>query len=138
VAAVRSFCKELSAQQGVDVEFTSEAVPNSLPRDASLCLFRVVQEALNNALKYSGVNRFSVDLRGVGGQIELVVADAGVGFDVDEAKKNPGLGLISMQERIHLMRGQFTIESRPNCGTRIVARVPVEAVSVSATAAADI
>ena len=136
VAAVRSFCKEFSTQQGVNVEFTDENVPNPLPRDVSLCLFRVVQEALNNALKYSGVSRFSVDVRGAAGQIKLEVSDAGVGFNVDEAKKNPGLGLVSMQERVHLMRGQFTIESKPNCGTRIMARVPVGAdVSASATAA---
>ena len=135
-AAVRSFCKELSAQQGVNVEFTEENVSIPLPRDVSLCLFRVVQEALNNALKYSGVTRFSVELRGAEGQIKLEVSDAGVGFDVDEARKNGGLGLVSMRERVHLTHGYFSIDSKPNCGTRIMARVPVAPeVNASATAA---
>ena len=125
VAAVRSFCKEFSAQQEVNVEFSSENVPNPLPRDVSLCLFRVVQEALNNALKYSGVSRFSVNLRGSGDRIQLEVRDAGVGFDVDKSRQNTGLGLVSMQERVHLLKGNFSIESRTNHGTRIIASVPL-------------
>jgi PAS domain S-box-containing protein len=125
VAAVRSFCKEFSTQQEVNVEFISENVPNPLPRDVSLCLFRVVQEALNNALKYSGVRRFVVDLRGSGDRIQLEVRDAGVGFDVEKSRQDRGLGLVSMQERVHLLKGNFSIESRTNHGTRIMASVPL-------------
>jgi PAS domain S-box-containing protein len=125
VAAVRSFCKEFAAQQEVNVEFSSENVPNPLPRDVSLCLFRVVQEALNNALKYSGVSRFSVALRGSGGRIQLEVRDSGVGFDVEKGRQDRGLGLVSMQERVHLLKGTFSIESRTNHGTRIMASVPL-------------
>jgi signal transduction histidine kinase len=125
VAAVRSFCKEFSTQQEVNVEFSSENVPNPLPRDVSLCLFRVVQEALNNALKYSGVSRFSVNLRGSSDRIQLEVRDAGVGFDVEKSRQDRGLGLVSMQERVHLLKGNFSIESRTNHGTRIMASVPL-------------
>jgi signal transduction histidine kinase len=86
-AAVRSFCREFSLQQNVHVDFIQENIPNPLPKDVSLCLFQVAQEALHNAVKYSGVSGFSVDLRGSARQIRLEVRDAGVGFDVEQARQ---------------------------------------------------
>src|SRR5208337_2361215 len=135
-AALRSFCREFSQQQTANIEFKDEDVPNPLPRDVSLCLFRVAQEALSNAVKYSGVRRISVELRGTADRIQLEVSDAGAGFDVEQAKQRAGLGLVSMQERMHLVGGDFSIESKRNWGTRIVATVPlraeVDALSASA------
>ncbi|MGA3317966.1 MAG: ABC transporter substrate binding protein [Candidatus Korobacteraceae bacterium] len=125
VAALRSFCRELSQQQNLDVEFTYENVPNPLPADISLCLFRVAQEALHNAVKYSGVTRFLVDLRGTENHIQLEIRDAGVGFNMPAAMRNGGSGLISMQERVHLVKGTFSVESRVSDGTRIIAIVPL-------------
>jgi signal transduction histidine kinase len=129
VAAIRSFCKEFAKQHDRTIDFRDENVPMHLPRDISLCLFRVAQEALHNAVKYSGASRFSVDVRGMAEEVQLVVSDAGTGFDVEEAKRNRGLGLVSMQERIHLVHGRFNVESSPGRGTKIVAVVPVIAVS---------
>jgi PAS domain S-box-containing protein len=139
VAAIRSFCREFCQQHDVWVQFDDEDVPSSLPRDISLSIFRVTQEALQNALKYSGVQQFSVNLRGSAGQIQLEVSDQGVGFDVETAMRDKGLGLVSMQERIHLVHGIFVIETTVNGGTRILARVPVvtemqEAESTAETA----
>jgi PAS domain S-box-containing protein len=124
-AAIKGFCNEFAKQHEVDIEFIDENVPNRLSNDISLCLFRVAQEALHNAVKYSGVGEFSVEVRGTGDEIRLVVRDAGAGFDAQEAKKNRGLGLQSMQERVHLVHGTFTVESNPGKGTRIVAAVPL-------------
>ena len=124
VAAIRGFCTELSKQHELDIDFSEKSVPTHLPKDVSLCLFRIAQEALHNAVKYSRVKQFIVELSGVERAVELVVSDAGAGFDVEEAKKNRGLGLLSMQERIHLVNGTFSVESRPGLGTRIIAVVP--------------
>ena len=124
VAAIRGFCTELSKQHELDIDFSEKSVPTHLPKDVSLCLFRIAQEALHNAVKYSGVKQFIVELSGVERAVELVVSDAGAGFDVEAAKKNRGLGLLSMQERIHLVNGTFSVESRPGLGTRIIAVVP--------------
>jgi PAS domain S-box-containing protein len=124
VAAIRGFCTELSKQHKLNIEFSERTVPTDLPKDISLCLFRIAQEALHNAVKYSGVSQFIVELSGVEGAVELVVSDAGAGFDVEEAKKNRGLGLLSMQERIHLVHGTFSVESGEGQGTRIRAVVP--------------
>jgi signal transduction histidine kinase len=79
---------------------------------------------VHNAVKYSGAIRFSVALYATDDEVQLVVRDAGAGFDVEEAKKNQGLGLVSMQERIHLVHGRFAIDSKPGKGTRIFAAVP--------------
>jgi PAS domain S-box-containing protein len=123
-AAIRSFCSEFSLLHNVEIDFTAENIPNSLPRDISLSLFRVTQEALHNAIKYSGEEQFFVDLERKAGDIQLEIRDAGAGFDIQGAARNVGLGLISMQERIHLVKGIFTVESKENCGTRILASVP--------------
>jgi PAS domain S-box-containing protein len=128
-AAIRGFCKEFSKQYEVEIDFSEKNVPTKLDKDVSLCLFRVAQEALHNAMKYSGVNQFSVELSGVENAVQLVVSDVGVGLDVEEAKKNPGLGLLSMQERVHLVHGSFSVESKPWHGTKVIVSVPVIAKS---------
>ena len=66
-------------------------------------------------------------LLGSRGEIELEVSDTGAGFDVEAAKRGTGLGVMSMQERVHLVRGVLAIESKTNGGTRVIARVPVDA-----------
>ncbi len=124
VAAARSFCAEFSRLKNVNVDFIDEDVPNPLPKDVSLCLFRVTQEALHNALKHSGVGQFAVSLRGTSKQVQLEVRDRGAGFSL-ETTRNRGLGLVSMQERLHLVKGTFRIESPPGDGTRIIATVPL-------------
>jgi PAS domain S-box-containing protein len=122
--AIRSFCNEFSTQHQVSIGFTDSNVPKHLPKDISLCLFRITQEALHNAVKYSGATQFFVALYAQEAEIQLVVRDRGAGFDVETAKRNRGLGLVSMQERIHLVQGRFAIDSTPGAGTRIFAAVP--------------
>jgi PAS domain S-box-containing protein len=139
VAAISSFCREFSQQYEVSVGFSSENVPGFLPRDVSLSLFRVTQEALHNAMKHSGVSKFSVNLRGTANEIQLEVRDRGTGFDVERAKQDRGLGLVSMQERVHLVHGIFSIESQMGGGTKILVRVPlvigIETVEMQGTEA---
>jgi PAS domain S-box-containing protein len=127
-AAANSFCREFSEQNQVEIKFTPVAVPRTLPKDVSLCLFRVLQEALQNALKHSGVKQFMVELSGTADEIELTVVDAGIGFEEQEAVNRRGLGLISMRERMQLVDGEFSIASQPGKGTMIRARVPLNAV----------
>ena len=124
-AAIRGFCREFSAQQHVNVDFRCRNVPRHVSKDISVCLFRVTQEALQNAVKYSGVFDFTVELIALPNEIQLAVTDEGAGFDVEAAKRNHGLGLMSMQERVHLVRGELSVESRPGRGTHIFAVVPL-------------
>jgi PAS domain S-box-containing protein len=124
-AAAASFCRELSEQKKVIVDFAGRGVPGKVPNDVSLCLFRVLQEALHNAVKYSGVERFAVQLNGTSDEIHLTVLDSGIGFDPEAAINGRGLGLISMQERVSLVKGTISIASNLMCGTEISVRVPV-------------
>ncbi len=125
VAAIKGFCDEFSRQHEVSIKVTDANVPRQLPQDISLCLFRVAQEALQNAVKYSETNQFTVRVLGMADCVQLVVSDAGAGFDVEAAKTNRGLGLVSMQERVHLVHGTLSVESEPGKGTKILAVVPL-------------
>jgi signal transduction histidine kinase len=123
-AAMRGFCQEFADRQKAEVDFEVTDLPASLSPDVSLCLFRVLQEALHNAAKHSGVRYFEVRLWGTPDEIHLTIRDLGVGFDVNEAKTSRGIGLISMQERLKILDGILSIESRPQRGTTIDASVP--------------
>jgi PAS domain S-box-containing protein len=122
-AASASFCSELSNQQNVEIDFRSHDIPKELPQEIALCLFRVLQEALHNAVKHSGARRFEVSLTSAVNEIQLSVHDSGVGIDLENAISRHGLGLISMKERLKLVDGQFSIDSNPQYGTTIHARV---------------
>jgi PAS domain S-box-containing protein len=124
-AAMRGFCQEFGEHTKVKIEFKSHDLPGPLSPDISLCLFRVLQEALHNSTKHSGARHVEVQLWGTSDEIHLTVSDSGAGFDREAAKGTQGLGLISMEERLKLVKGTFSIESRPRLGTTIHARVPL-------------
>ncbi|MGC1450705.1 MAG: PAS domain S-box protein [Candidatus Sulfotelmatobacter sp.] len=134
-AAMRAFCKEFAEQQKVDIDFKTHGLPTAVPPDISLCLFRVLQEALHNSAKHSGVRYFEVQLWGKSSEIHLTVSDSGSGFDREVAKAGRGLGLISMEERLKLLNGTFSIESQPKSGTTIHACVPLSSGADSMRAA---
>lgn len=124
VAGIKSWCKEFSERQRMEIDFTNE-VSSTLPFEVGLSLIRVLQEALHNAQKHSGVERIEVQLREDSGEIHLVVSDLGRGFDLETAMQGRGLGITSMQERVRLANGTIFIESKPMGGTTIHVRVPL-------------
>jgi len=121
---MRSWCREFGKQQKMEIDFKSHDLPRLL-QEISLCLFRVLQEALHNAAKHSGVKRVEVQLVENSGEIHLIVSDSGGGFDIEAARQNRGLGLISMQERVRLVGGTIEIDSKPLAGTTVHVRVPL-------------
>ena len=123
--AMRSFCREFGEQQKVEIDLQTHDLPSPLSPDVDLCLFRVLQEALHNAAKHSGVRHFQAQLWGTSEEIHLTVSDSGSGFVSEVARESRGLGLISMEERLKLVNGTFSIESQPKRGTTIHARVPL-------------
>jgi len=126
VAAMKGFCREFAARQSLQIDFRSDDIPQPPSREVSLCLFRVLQEALHNAVKHSRVKYFEVMLSCSGDQLDLTVADRGTGFDPKTAADNGGLGLISMRERVRLVNGNIAIEAKPTRGRTIHVRVPFE------------
>jgi PAS domain S-box-containing protein len=124
-ATCKTFCMDLSSRHDVRCEFEDEGLPVNLPWPIALAVFRVMQEALGNAVKHAGARSVAVSLRCRNGEILLDVADQGVGFDPEAVMKARGLGLVAMRERLSQVDGECTIESQPGGGTRIRARVPV-------------
>ena len=134
-SAMRGFCHEFGEQQRVEIEFNAHDLPTPLSADISLCLFRVLQEALHNSAKHSGVRQFEVRLWGVADEVHLMIKDSGEGFDLETARTSRGLGLISMEERLRLLNGTLSINSQTKRGTTIHARVPLGSSSESMRAA---
>jgi len=124
VAGMKSWCKEFAERQKVEIEFGSD-MSTVLQPEIGVSLFRVLQEALQNAVKHSGVRSFEVHVREDSGEVHLIASDSGKGFDVEAALQGKGLGLTSMRERVRLVDGTITIESKPMRGTRIHVRVPL-------------
>src|SRR5258706_535346 len=134
-AAAAGFCREFSDQHEVEIDFRSDEIPKNLPKETALCLFRVLQESLQNAMKHSSSKHFQVTFATSRDDIRLMVADPGHGFDPVEAVKGDGLGLINMNERMKLVHGEFSITSKLEGGTVVHARVPLGAEIKSARAA---
>jgi signal transduction histidine kinase len=123
-AAAASLCRELSARHHVNIDFSAEGVTENLSKDTALCLFRVLQEALSNALRHAG-GPVTVSLSGTPTDIQLAVIDRGIGFDLDAPSQSAGLGLISMRERVNLVNGDLHVESNVGVGTAVRVRVPL-------------
>jgi len=127
VPALSGLQRELSRPDCV-IDFSSDNVPSTLPHDITLCVFRVAQEALHNALTHGAASRVQVRLRGESDMLVMTIVDDGVGFDVDDAWRR-GLGLVSMGERLESVAGTLDIQSRAGAGTRLSISVPFSATA---------
>jgi len=125
VATIRTHCRDVS-RQGFAVHFAERDVPAGISPDTALCLFRILEEAVTNAVRHSGAKTAEVTLDGNGGDIILRVADGGCGLT--EGQRATGLGLVSMRERLQLVGGALSITSAPGLGTVVEARAPRLAV----------
>jgi PAS domain S-box-containing protein len=130
-AALNHLCEDFSAREGIKVQFTSEAVPRAIPVEVAACLYRVAQEAMHNVLKHAQTGYVQMKLSGGSGGIHLSIQDTGVGFD-SESLRRPGLGIVSMKERVRLVHGEFSIHSKPGQGTEVRVFVPLPKESLCA------
>ncbi len=129
IAGVKAFCGESRAHLGLQVDFEHENVPNDIPSDVALCLFRISQEALRNIKRHSGTDHGEVRLEWIAGRLHLSVSDRGKGFNLHRGSPEIGIGIRSMEERLRLVGGHLEVHSRPNEGTRIDAWVPLSVAS---------
>jgi signal transduction histidine kinase len=122
-AAISDLRRQLTNRHDIALSIVYEAVPEPLPREIALCLFRIVQEGLANVTRHSGASRASVEVTGTTNGIALVIADTGVGFD-PEAVGSRGLGLSGIRQRLDLLGGSLRVSSRAGEGTRLEVTVP--------------
>ena len=118
-------CEEFSAREGIEVQFEEEALPKALPVDVASCLYRVTQEALHNVSKHARAKQVQVKVSGSPEGIQLCIHDTGLGFNSELASSRNALGIVSMKERVQLVRGEFSIHSQPGHGTTVKILVPL-------------
>jgi signal transduction histidine kinase len=126
-AALRAECNAFSQVHKIHADFSSSRIPKSVPDNVALSLYRIAQESLQNIAKHSRAQKMRVDLAFKRGEIQLAIEDFGDGFDLQALKrKKRGLGLIGMEERVRLVGGALTVDSKPGRGTRVLARIPLK------------
>lgn len=123
--ALNELCEEFSTREGIEVLFEEKAVPQALPVEIASCLYRVAQEALHNVSKHARASEIHLKISGSPGGIQLYIRDNGAGFDSQAALSRPGLGIVSMKERVMLVQGEFSVHSEPGQGTEVVVFVPL-------------
>ena len=124
--AIRTYSQEFSKREGLPVQFTARKVPARIPPEVASSLYRIVQEALRNVAKHAGKTSVKITLAGGSKQLSLSIRDHGMGFDKHSVQHKGGLGLIGMQERVRLVRGEFSLEAQPGRGAAIMIRVPLQ------------
>ena len=122
---ISSLCKEFTDRHGIEIDFSADKIPRVVDPNVALCLFRIVQEALQNLRKHSGAARAEVRLIKHADRIFVSVHDQGKGFDMNDMKAHEGLGIRSMGERARLLSGRFEIYSKPGRGTKVEAAIPL-------------
>jgi signal transduction histidine kinase len=123
--AVQSECLRVSTQEGIEVIFDADNIPADLSKDVALSIYRIVQESLTNIRKHACARRAAVCLSAGEAGLHLSIQDDGIGFDVAEVRKDPGMGLSSIRERVRLVGGSHRITSEPHRGVRIEVTVPL-------------
>ena len=126
VAGIRAFCRDFERAEQIEIHFEQKNVPQGIPADAALCLFRVVQEGLRNVKKHSGATKADVGVEGSDGDVHVTVADRGKGFEMTSPLLSGGIGIWSMQERMRLLGGRLEIHTGAKQGTRIDAWLRID------------
>ena len=126
IEALKAECARFGAVEGIPTSFRATDDVDEPTRSLSLCLYRIAQEALRNVARHSSASSVEVELRAVGGGLELAVRDNGVGFDPARKQARPSLGLAGMRQRLSLVDGELLIYSAPGGGTSIVARASLK------------
>ncbi len=129
VEALKAECERVTRSGAITVQFNASEIPQKLPQDTALCLFRVAQEALRNVVRHAGASSVEVSVSPIDGGLQLAVSDDGKGFDFGKRAERPSLGLASIRERVNLLKGTVDIDSAEGRGTTVLAWVPLSAVA---------
>ena len=127
VPAIKALCFDLNESGPMRIEFRHEGAFAKLPKDVSLCVFRIAQEALRNAVKHSEAKLVRVLLVNTAKEVRMLIADEGHGFVMNRKTLTRGLGFTSMRERLRIVGGTLSIRSKPSHGTRVDVSIPLNA-----------
>jgi PAS domain S-box-containing protein len=124
VKAIESECAAFTQREDIQVEYEADNVPLSIPRSVKICIYRIIQEGLRNIAKHAGTDKAHVSLTCSDGNLFLTIRDNGIGFDTSHMQGQKGIGLRSMEERVRLIQGEFSVQSKPGEGTVIKVTAP--------------
>lgn len=122
VTALKWQGREVNRRTGLHVKVQAEDTGDELPDSVRTCVYRVVQEALNNCVKHAAASTVTVTLNQSDGSLQVTVADNGKGFD---PKTEKGLGLLGMRERVSRLGGTLEVRSQPGAGAQLAVRLPL-------------
>jgi signal transduction histidine kinase len=122
VPALNWHAREMTKRTGLNVVLSADEAADDLPDEHQTCIYRLVQEAVNNAARHANAHTVEVDVRRDPDRVRFSVRDDGSGFDPRTIR---GLGILGMEERVRRLGGRFAIESQPGRGTSIAAELPV-------------
>jgi PAS domain S-box-containing protein len=125
-AAIKSLCEQINASGKLRVYLHQQSSPEMLPKAITLCLFRIAQETLRNAVKHSQATHVRVIVQMSRNEVRLSVIDDGCGFEMKSASFAEGLGFVSMRERLRIVGGELEISSQRAHGTRIEVTIPLD------------
>ena len=128
VSALEWYAREVSRSSETEVEVKADNVSETLPDPLMVCIYRVVQEAVNNAQRHAHAKNVRVELKETDTSVQVQIKDDGSGFD---GKRTRGIGLLGMEERVKRLGGTITIDSQPAAGTTIRAELPLHAAKNS-------
>ena len=123
--AIRSLCLNFSDREDIAVVCHVDRLPEEIPLETALCIYRVVQEGLRNIARHAHARNVDIFLKSVGNRLQATIEDDGAGFEPKCARHTPGIGLASMRERVQHVQGEFTIKSAPGQGTVLELAVPL-------------
>jgi len=123
VAGLKSLCRDASKLRNLRVYFTHTQIPGALEPDVSLCIYRIVQEALHNIARHSQAEEANVSVTCNDGHMALRITDLGVGFNPSQLRS--GLGLASIRERVAVVNGQLSIDAAEGGGAQITVEIPL-------------
>jgi signal transduction histidine kinase len=125
VAALNVYCAEFETMHAIAVTYRADPDIGDVEAGSALCLYRITQEALRNVAKHAAARHVAVSLTRTAAGIALSIADDGKGFEPAGARgKGAGLGLVSIEERVRLLRGTVNVESQAEAGTRMRVQIP--------------
>ncbi len=134
VPALNWHAREMTKRTGLNVRVTADEASGELPDEHGTCVYRLVQEALNNAARHAGARNLQVTVKNERARVTFSVRDDGGGFDKRAVR---GLGLLGMEERVRRLGGRFQIDSQPGKGTTISAELPLPEMPEMKTHAAS-
>ena len=133
VEAMQWLAEKTQKEFNLKVSFQTEIKKLILSESKMILIYRIIQELTNNVIKHAGASLMKLSLERSAEHLEIVVADNGEGFILEEKKesrfKNDGFGLFAVKEKVHNLKGEFRIQSKPGKGTTIKIFIPLETLN---------